>query len=93
MMAQAMTHDGFSVLEIVSHCHTAYGRLNKLGTAADMLRALKDNSLSRSALERMTPEERAANTKVVRGNFINVDRPQYTNVYSNLITRVQAGEK
>ena len=41
----------------------------------------------------MTPEERAANTKVVRGNFINVDRPQYTNVYSNLITRVQAGEK
>ena len=92
-LAEAIAKDGFSVVEAVSYCHTTFGRLNKLGTAADMLRALKDNSLSRSALERMTPEERAANTKVVRGNFINVDRPQYTNVYSNLITRVQAGEK
>jgi len=92
-LAEAIAKDGFSVVEAVSYCHTTFGRLNKLGTAADMLRALKEDSLSRSALERMTPEERAANTKVVRGNFINVDRPQYTNVYSNLITRVQAGEK
>jgi 2-oxoglutarate/2-oxoacid ferredoxin oxidoreductase subunit beta len=81
------------VVEAVSYCHTTFGRLNKLGTAADMMRGLKDNSIPKSALDRMTPEEKAANTKIVRGNFINVDRPQYTNVYSNLITRVQGGEK
>jgi hypothetical protein len=67
--------------------------LNKLGTAADMLRALKDNSISQSAYGRLSPEEQANNTKILRGNFINIQRLQYTAAYSNLITRVQGGEK
>jgi hypothetical protein len=41
----------------------------------------------------MTPEEQAANTKIVRGNFVNIDRPEYTNTYADLIARVQEGEK
>jgi 2-oxoglutarate ferredoxin oxidoreductase subunit beta len=90
-LAEAISHDGFSVVEAVSYCHTTYGRLNKLGTAADMMRALKDNSIPQSSLDRLTPEEKAANIKIVRGKFIDVQRPQYTQVYSNLITRVQGG--
>jgi 2-oxoglutarate/2-oxoacid ferredoxin oxidoreductase subunit beta len=93
LLAEAIAKDGFSVVEAVSYCHTTYGRLNKLGTAADMMRALKDNSIAKTALDRLSPEEQAANTKVVRGTFVNNDRPQYTTVYSNLITRVQGGEK
>jgi 2-oxoglutarate ferredoxin oxidoreductase subunit beta len=92
-ISEAIAKDGFSVVEAVSYCHTTYGRINKLGSAADMMRALKDNSLSQSAYGRLPPEEQAKNTKIVRGNFINIDRPQYTAVYSNLITRVQGGEK
>ena len=88
-ISEAIAKAGFSVVEAVSYCHTTYGRINKLGTAADMLRGLKDNSISQSAYGRLSPEEQAANTKIVRGNFINVDRPQYTASYSNLITRVQ----
>jgi 2-oxoglutarate ferredoxin oxidoreductase subunit beta len=91
-LAEAISKDGFSVVEAVSYCHTTYGRLNKLGTAADMMRALKDNSIPQSALDRLTPEEKAANTKIVRGKFIDIQRPQYTQVYSDLITRVQRGE-
>jgi 2-oxoglutarate/2-oxoacid ferredoxin oxidoreductase subunit beta len=91
-LAEAIAKDGFSVIEAVSYCHTTFGRLNKLGTAADMMRALKDNSIPKSALERLTPEEQAANTKIVRGKFIDIERPQYTEVYANLITRVQGGE-
>jgi 2-oxoglutarate ferredoxin oxidoreductase subunit beta len=91
-LAEAIAKDGFSVVEAVSYCHTTYGRLNKLGTAADMMRALKDNSIPQSALDRLTPEEKAANTKIVRGKFIDIQRPQYTQVYSDLITRVQGGE-
>jgi 2-oxoglutarate ferredoxin oxidoreductase subunit beta len=92
-ISEAITNDGFSVVEAVSYCHTTYGRLNKLGTAADMMRALKDSSISQSAYGRLTPEEQASNTKVLRGNFVNIQRPQYTTVYSNLITRVQGGEQ
>jgi 2-oxoglutarate ferredoxin oxidoreductase subunit beta len=92
-ISEAIAKDGFSVIEAVSYCHTTYGRLNKLGAAADMMRALKDNSLSQTAYGNLSPEEQANNTKIVRGNFINIVRPQYTAAYSNLITRVQGGLK
>jgi 2-oxoglutarate ferredoxin oxidoreductase subunit beta len=92
-ISEAIAKDGFSVVEAVSYCHTTYGRLNKLGTAADMMRALKDNSLSQTAYGNLSPEEKINNTKIVRGNFINIDRPQYTGAYSNLITQVQGGLK
>ncbi len=92
-LTEAIAKDGFSVVEAVSYCHTTFGRLNKLGTAADMMRALKDTSISQTAYNALSPEQKAANTKIVRGNFINIDRPQYTNTYSNLITRVQGGGK
>jgi len=92
-ISEAIAKDGFSVVEAVSYCHTTYGRLNKLGTAADMMRALKDNSLSQTAYGNLSPEEKINNTKIVRGNFINIDRPQYTGAYSNLVTQVQGGLK
>ena len=92
-LSEAIAKDGFSVVEAVSYCHTTYGHLNKLGTAADMMRALKDNSLSQTAYGNLSPEEKANNTKIVRGNFVNIDRPQYTDAYSNLITQVQGGLK
>lgn len=91
MLSEAIAKDGFSVVEAVSYCHTTYGRINRLGTAADMMRALKDNSLPRTAFENLTPEEQAHNAKIVRGTFVNVERTQYTASYANLITRVQGG--
>jgi 2-oxoglutarate ferredoxin oxidoreductase subunit beta len=90
-ISEAIAKDGFSMIEAISYCHTTYGRLNKLGTAADMLRALKDNTISQNAYKALSPEQQAANTRIVRGNFINVDRPQYTATYSGLITRLQGG--
>jgi 2-oxoglutarate/2-oxoacid ferredoxin oxidoreductase subunit beta len=92
-LTEAIAKDGFSVVEAVSYCHTTYGRFNKLGTAADMMRALKDNTIPKTTFDKLSPEERRANTKIVRGNYVNIDRPQYTHVYSDLITRVQGGEK
>ena len=91
-ISEAIANDGFSVVEAVSYCHTTYGRLNKLGTATDMMRALKEDSISQSAYGRLSPEDQARNTKVLRGTFVNLQRPQYTTVYSNLITRVQGGQ-
>ncbi|MCJ7432031.1 MAG: thiamine pyrophosphate-dependent enzyme [Anaerolineales bacterium] len=89
---EAIRKDGFNLVEAVSYCHTTYGRLNKLGAATDMMRGLKDNSISRSAFEKLTPEERANNTKVVRGVMhVNEGREEYTKTYDKLVARVQAG--
>jgi len=93
MLAEAIAKDGFSLVEAVSYCHTTFGRVNKLGTAADMMRSLKERTISKTALERLTPQEKAANTKIVRGNFVNIERQPYTELYSNLITEIQGGMK
>ena len=37
MLRQGLDHKGFSMIEIVSNCHTTYGRMNRLGTHLDML--------------------------------------------------------
>jgi 2-oxoglutarate ferredoxin oxidoreductase subunit beta len=89
---EAIRKDGFNLVEAVSYCHTTYGRLNKLGAAADMMRALKENSISKSAFEKLTPEERTNNTKTVRGVMhVNESREEYTKIYDRLIARAQAG--
>jgi 2-oxoglutarate ferredoxin oxidoreductase subunit beta len=90
----AILKDGFSLVEAVSYCHTTYGRLNKLGTAADMLGAIKDNSISRTAFDKLTPEEKTLNTKVVRGVLHNIDtRIEYTRAYDSLIQSLKSGGK
>ncbi len=88
-LAQAISNDGFSLVEAVSYCHTTYGRINKLGSAANMMRALKDNSISRSAYDRLSDEDRSANRKIVRGVLHTGKRPEYTKVCSALADRVQ----
>ena len=88
-LAQAISNDGFSLVEAVSYCHTTFGRINRLGAAADMMRALKDNSLSKSAYDRLSEDERAANTKIVRGVLHTRERPEYTKVYDTLVDRIQ----
>ena len=90
---QAIRKNGFSLVEAVSYCHTTFGRINKLGTAADMMRSLKENSISQVAFNALSPEERSANGKIVRGKFVDIERPQYTHAYDNLITTVQGGGK
>ena len=92
-LAEAIAKDGFSVVEAVAYCHTTFGRINKLGTAADMMRSLKENSISQVAFNALSPEERSANGKIVRGKFVDIERPQYTHAYDNLITTVQGGGK
>lgn len=91
-LTEAIAKDGFSVVEAVSYCHTTYGRINRLGTAADMMRALKENSIAKTAWDRMSDEEKAANAhKIVRGVFQNIERPEYTAAYNRLISVVQGG--
>jgi len=84
---QAIHKKGFGLVEAVSYCHTTYGRLNKLGTPVDMMRRLKENSITLAAAEKMTPEERTA--KIVRGVLCDLEKPEYTALYDQLITRVR----
>jgi 2-oxoglutarate/2-oxoacid ferredoxin oxidoreductase subunit beta len=88
-MEQAIRKQGFSLLEAVSYCHTTYGKINKLGTAVDMMRMLKERSISQSAAEKLSPEERS--DRIVRGILCNLDKPEYTALYQQVIERAQTG--
>jgi 2-oxoglutarate ferredoxin oxidoreductase subunit beta len=84
----AIRKRGFSVVEAVSYCHTTFGRLNKRGNPVDMMKWLKDNSTSRASAEKMSPEERA--NKIVRGVLLDVEKPEYNDLYDQIIARAQA---
>jgi 2-oxoglutarate ferredoxin oxidoreductase subunit beta len=90
LIAQAIDKDGFSVVEAVSYCHTTLGRINKWGAAPDMMRYLKENSVSQKQAEKLNDEERS--WKIVRGVFANRDIPEYTQLYDQVIERAQAEE-
>lgn len=86
---QGIQNRGFSLIEAISYCHTTYGRINKLGSAVDMMRSLKDNSITLAAAEKLLPEERSG--KIVRGVLRNVDRAdsEYTVLYDRVIERAR----
>lgn len=88
---QAISKKGFSLVEAVSYCHTTFGRINKQGTSVDMMRQLKENSVSQIAAEKLPPEEQAG--KIVRGVMCNVDKPEYLELYEEVIYRAQNGGK
>jgi 2-oxoglutarate ferredoxin oxidoreductase subunit beta len=88
---QAIRKVGFSLVEVVSYCHTTYGRLNKLGTAVDMMRLLKENSLSQMAAEKLSPQERS--DKIVHGILNDVERPEFLSLYEKVISEAQESKR
>jgi 2-oxoglutarate ferredoxin oxidoreductase subunit beta len=86
-IAQAITKEGFAVVEAVSYCHTTIGRINRWGTAPDMMRHLKEQSITLKRAEGMSEEETRG--KIVRGVFADRDIPEYTQLYDQVIERVQ----
>ncbi len=86
LIEKAISRTGFSLVETVSYCHTTFGRVNKLGTAVDMMRALKDNSLTIAAAEKNGGmAAAAAEGKIVRGILRDVERPGYVDQYNKII--------
>jgi 2-oxoglutarate ferredoxin oxidoreductase subunit beta len=88
LIAQGMQKKGFAVIEALSDCPISYGRLNKLGSAADMLRGFKENTVSISAATAKDQMD-----KIVRGVLVDTDAPEYTEQYQRIIEQAQQSFK
>jgi 2-oxoglutarate ferredoxin oxidoreductase subunit beta len=88
LIEQGMHKQGFALIEAVSYCHTTYGRMNRIGSAVDMMRALKENSIPLEAAAKMSEEERRG--KIMRGVLVDRDIPEYTAEYEKVIARAQS---
>ena len=86
IICEAITHKGFSVVEILSQCPTYFGRKNKAGDAVDMMKFYKENTtLIGSAAKQENP------ALIERGVFLRLERPEYCAAYDEVVKRAQGG--
>lgn len=88
LIQKAIVHRGFSVVEILSQCPTYYGRRNKIGDAADMVKYYRDNTTRVGSGKK---EKRPGLIEI--GLFLESEQPEYCVEYEKMIDRVQTEEK
>ena len=86
IIRQAVLHEGFSVVEILSQCPTYFGRKNKAGAAVDMIQYFKKNTTSiGSKAKKENPD------LLERGIFVQKEMPEYCNEYDKVIQKAMKG--
>lgn len=88
LVAQGIEKRGFAVIEVISHCHTNYGKLNRKGGAVEMLQWQRDHVIPLSRYEKLSPEERVG--KIPRGVLFEKEAPEYVTEYEKIIERAMA---
>jgi 2-oxoglutarate/2-oxoacid ferredoxin oxidoreductase subunit beta len=68
---------------VVSYCHTTFGRANKMSSPIQMMRMLKENSITVGAAERQG--EAMDGTKIIRGVLRDEEKPEFTELYDQMI--------
>jgi 2-oxoglutarate ferredoxin oxidoreductase subunit beta len=85
-----IANKGFSVVEIISSCHTQFGRKNNRRTPVDNLNYFKNNSVPLAKAQSMSPVDLEG--KIVTGEFVKREAPEYTELYRSLVERVGGGK-
>jgi 2-oxoglutarate ferredoxin oxidoreductase subunit beta len=88
LIEKAMLKPGFSVVEVVAHCHTQYGKQNRLGTAVEMMEWQRDHSVTVEKAATMKPEQ--LQEKIVIGVLVDKELPVYQNEYEKIRERAKA---
>ena len=91
IISEAISHKGVSVVEIVSTCHVSYGKMNKKGGPAEMLRYLKDNSITLAEAEKLDADKKVG--KIVRGILHKETSMEYCDKYQALCDSFQTKEE
>ncbi|MDI3499178.1 MAG: 2-oxoglutarate/2-oxoacid ferredoxin oxidoreductase subunit beta [Synergistaceae bacterium] len=84
---KGIQNKGFSVVEVMTHCHTQFGRRNKLARPIDNINRFKQVSVTKAKADAMKPEELEG--KIVIGEMMDRERPEYVEQYLRLIERVR----
>jgi len=82
LIEQAIRKRGFSVVEVISHCHIQYGRRNRLGGAVEMMRWQKEAAVKIEKAQSMSEEELKGRFTI--GVLVDRDLPFYTQEYQKL---------
>jgi 2-oxoglutarate ferredoxin oxidoreductase subunit beta len=81
---QAIVHEGFAVVEVLTQCPTYYGRYNQEGSAVEMLRRFKERTVPiGSTAKQKNPE------LIERGIFLQKELPEYCSAYDQVIEKAR----
>ena len=87
IIREAILHNGFSVVEVMSQCPTYFGRRNRQGDAVDMLKYMqKITTPIGSKAKEQNPE------LIERGVFVRKELPEYCSAYDTVIRRAKEGK-
>jgi 2-oxoglutarate/2-oxoacid ferredoxin oxidoreductase subunit beta len=84
VIRQAVLHEGFSMVEIMTQCPTYFGRKNKQGSAVDMMRWFKDHT-AQTGSEKLEKDP----SLIARGIIVEKEMPEYCQEYDKIIERAQ----
>ena len=88
LIEKALQKRGFGVVEIITHCHTQYGRRNRMGDAVAMMNWQKEHAVRIERVGDLSEEELKG--KFTIGVLADRDLPVYTEQYD--LVRQQAQE-
>jgi 2-oxoglutarate ferredoxin oxidoreductase subunit beta len=87
LIEKAILKQGFSVVEVIAHCHTQYGKQNRLGTAVEMMEWQRDNAVTVEKSATMKTEE--LQDKIVIGVLVDKKLPVYQDEYEKIRERAK----
>ncbi len=81
---EALNKKGFSLIEIISPCPTLYGRLNRLAAGVEMMKFLKEHSVTK---REATLQDAAISDgeQIVLGKFLDIEKPTYLELYEKSV--------
>ncbi len=81
-LKKAIQHNGFSMVEVLTHCPTYFGRKNKKGSAVDMIQSYRDATVP------IGSEKKKENPELIeRGIFVEKQLPEYCEAYEQVVAR------
>lgn len=87
LIEKAILNRGFSLVEAITQCPVYYGRMNKLGSAIEMMRWQKEHAVTKKDAAAFNAEEMAG--KFIIGELYNNPLPEYCDEYEKIIAKAQ----
>jgi len=87
-----LQHKGFSVIEVLSNCHTQFGRRNKLADPIELINHIAKSTVNVKQAAKLSPEQMQGKY-VVGLLYESNEREEYCAAYDRVIERAQAAAR
>ena len=89
LISKALSHKGFSLVEILTTCPIQFGRRNKDSKPSNMIKNLKETTITKKQAERLSKEDLA--DKLLRGILVDKEHPEYLEEYDRITNFKEEG--